>query len=60
MQLIIHHKYSNETIKLKVSPDDLKYKEKSLLKIKKEGLAGSIAVTVEVAICDYKRIIVID
>lgn len=44
---------------MRVCPDDLKFKQKELIRIEKGGMLGSIAVVVEVTISDKQRTILV-
>ncbi len=54
------HVDSEDEVKIMVSPDDLKFKQKHLMRISRGGLEGSLAIKVEVTVRDKQRAIVID
>lgn len=40
-------------------PDDLKFKQKELIRIERAGMLGSVAVVIEVTISDKQRTILV-
>lgn len=60
VELIITHEDSRDEIRMSVCPDNLKFRQKELLKVVKGELVGSIAIMVEVTIKDKQRVIVVD
>jgi hypothetical protein len=60
VELWVSHCDSKEELRVVVSPDNLKFKEKQLIRVFKAGLEGSVAVLVEVTVRDKQRAIVIE
>lgn len=44
---------------MRVCPDDLRFRQKELLRVERAGLLGSVAVVVEVTISDKQRTILV-
>jgi hypothetical protein len=45
---------------MRVCPDDLKFKEKDLIRIERGGMVGSVAIVVEVTLRDKQKVIAVD
>lgn len=59
VDLVVEHSESKEEIRLRVCPDDLKFRQKELIRIERAGMLGSVAVVVEVTISDKQRTILV-